>query len=184
MKRLLLGLALGVCCLTCKAGDSASKATSSQRHRPSTTTEPPLKTFTMDEEAIVPLKEEAGRAERRVGLACSWARIWETPGPRPMPVGGMIKPPKKLEDVPPVLPYRKTATKGTPVLEVIIGTDGRVSEVRILQSFDPSWPEGDAALIQAVRQWRYEPTIVDGKAIPLCTKITMSVEWTELSREK
>ena len=96
----------------------------------------------------------------------------------------MVKAPKKVSDIAPVLPYRETETKGAPVLEVIISTDGSVSEVKALQTFDPPWPEGEAALIDAVRQWKYEPTVLDGKAIPVCTKITLSVEWTEFSRDE
>jgi TonB family protein len=99
-----------------------------------------------------------------------------------MPVGGMVKIPKKTESVEPVLPYRETKTQGTPVIEVIIDTAGNVSEVKVLQSFDPPWPEGDAAIVDAIRQWKYEPTVLDGEAIPVCAKITLSIQWTDVRR--
>jgi TonB family protein len=38
-----------------------------------------------------------------------------------------------------------------------------VQELRILQSV----PGLDDAAIQAVRQWQYEPTVVDGVAVPV-----------------
>ena len=89
----------------------------------------------------------------------------------------MIRSPKKLRDMPPAFPRRETETRGTPVLEVVIDTDGNVAEATILQSFDPPWPEGDAALMAAIQQWKYEPSRLDGNPIPICMKITLSIEW-------
>jgi TonB family protein len=97
-----------------------------------------------------------------------------------MAVGGMVKAPTKVKEVEPVLPYRKTETQGTPVLEIMIDTDGNVAEVQVLRSFDPPWPEGDAAIVDAVRQWKYKPTILDGEAIPVCANITLSIQWTDV----
>ena len=184
MKNLMIVVAMGLHILSC--GPSGSEQPRAAPKAPNATPSepPPLETVTMDDAEIVPLQEQQTARKRPVGVPCAWARIWETPGPKPMPVGGMVKPPQKVSDVAPVLPYRKTETKGAPVLEVIISTDGSVSEVKVLQSFDPSWPEGDAALVDAVRQWKYRPTVLDGKPIPLCTKITLSVEWTEFSRDE
>jgi TonB family protein len=145
---------------------------------------PPLETVTMDDERIVPLQEERGPAKRPVGVPCAWADIWgETGGLKPMPVGGMVKAPQKVETVEPVLPYRKTETQGTPVIEVIIDTGGNVSEAKVLQSFDPPWPEGDAAIIEAIRQWKYEPTVLEGNVIPVCAKITLTIQWTDIRRD-
>jgi protein TonB len=142
---------------------------------------PPLETVTMDDENIVPIREERGPASHPVGVPCAWAKIWSEPGgPKPMPVGGMVKAPKKVETAEPVLPYRKTETQGTPVLEVIIDTGGNVAEAKVLQSFDPPWPAGDAAIVEAIRQWKYKPTILDGEAIPVCANITLTIQWTDI----
>lgn len=177
-------LAVGIFGLACGSGRPDKTETRPSASQPPESVEPPpLKTVTLDEPEVVALQEEQGRGRRPVGVPCAWGRIWETPGPKPKPVGGLVKPPKKTADVAPVLPYRKTKTQGTPVLEVIITSDGRVSEAKVLQSFDPPWPEGDAAILETVKQWKYEPTRVGGKAIPVCTKITLAVQWTELSRD-
>jgi TonB family protein len=137
----------------------------------------------MDDEEIVPIQEERGPARRPIGVPCAWAEIWADPGSRkPMPVGGMVKTPKKTESVEPVLPYRETVTHGTPVIEVIIDTSGHVAEAKVLQSFDPPWPEGDAAIVDAIRKWRYEPTVLDGETVPVCAKITLTIQWTEINR--
>jgi TonB family protein len=142
---------------------------------------PPLETVTMDDEDIVPVREDRGPTNRPIGVPCAWAAIWrEEGGLKPLPVGGMVKAPKKVETVEPVLPYRKTDTRGTPVIEVVIDTGGNVSEAKVVQSFDPPWPEGDAAIVEAIRQWKYEPTVLDGNTIPVCAKITLTVQWTDI----
>lgn len=184
MKHLLMMVTVGFLVLACGPSGSESPQ-AAPKAPPATTTEPPpLETVTMDDPEIVPIQEQQTARQQPVGVPCPWAKIWETPGPKPMPVGGMVKAPQKVSDVAPVLPYRKTETRGAPVLEVIISLDGNVSEVKVLQSFDPAWPEGEAALADAVRQWKYKPTVLDGKPIPVCTKITLSVEWTEFSRDE
>lgn len=138
----------------------------------------PLETMTMEDSEIIPIKEASGQHSLPVGIPCPWASIWEKPGgANPLPVGGRIKSPKKLHQEPPAFPPRKTATRGSPVLEVIIDTEGNVAEATILQSVDPPWPEGDAALLAAIKQWKYEPSTLDGNLIPICMKITLSIEW-------
>jgi hypothetical protein len=152
--------------------------------RPAARAEPaPLETVSMGDEEIKTIEEKQVQTPRPEGLPCPWARIWESPGPKPMPVGGAIKPPKKLHDVAPVVPYRKTPASGLPILEAIIAPDGTVSEAKVVRSFDEPWPEGEAALVEAVKQWKYKPTQMDGSPIPVCIKIMLNVEWTEFSRD-
>jgi protein TonB len=179
-----MSIALGFHILACGPSGSEPPQVEPKAPEPASTEPPPLETVTMDDPEIIPVQEPQISRERPVGVPCPWAKIWETPGTKPMPVGGMVKAPQKVTDVAPVLPYRKTETQGAPVLEVIISTDGTVSEVKVVQSFNPPWPEGEAALADAVRQWKYKPTVLEGKPIPVCTKITLSVEWTEFSRDE
>ena len=46
--------------------------------------------------------------------------------------------------------------QGTVILEAIIGTDGRVTEARVLRLI----PLPDQAALDAVRQWVYTPTLL------------------------
>jgi protein TonB len=138
----------------------------------------PLETVTMEDSEIIPIKEASGRSSSPVGIPCPWASIWEqADGAKPLPVGGTIKSPKILHQEPPAFPPRKTATRGTPVLEVIIDMEGNVAEATMVQSVEPPWPEGEAALLAAVKHWKYEPSKLDGNLIPICMKITLSIEW-------
>jgi TonB family protein len=56
------------------------------------------------------------------------------------------------------------------ILEVTIDADGVVKHVRVLRSI----PMLDAAALEAVRQWRYEPTTIDGKAVPVVMTVSVT----------
>ena len=69
---------------------------------------------------------------------------------------------KYIEAVAP--PIAKSArVRGNVFLEAMIGTDGRVSRVLIAQSI----PLLDKAAIDAVQQWEYIPTQVNGQPISI-----------------
>jgi TonB family protein len=87
-------------------------------------------------------------------------------------VGGAIKEPRKIKDVRPAYPdiAKQARVQGVVILECIVGADGRVVEVKVLRGI----PLLDAAALEAVSQWRYEPTYVDGKAVPVIMTVTVS----------
>jgi len=92
----------------------------------------------------------------------SSTRPGETPSPprTGVRVGGDIKAPRKIVDVKPLYPddARAAKAKGVVLLEVIIAANGSVSNVRVLRSI----PEFDQAAIDAVQQWKFEPTLLNG----------------------
>jgi protein TonB len=87
-------------------------------------------------------------------------------------VGGEIKPPRKLKDVKPV--YTELATlarvQGRVILECTISPQGRVIDVKILQSI----PLLDQAAVAAVRQWIYTPTLLNGAPVPVIMTVTVT----------
>ena len=76
----------------------------------------------------------------------------------PRRVGGAIPEPTGAHRVDPVFP---AGQRGSVILEITIGRDGRVEDVRTLRADDGF----EAPAVAAIRQWRYEPTIVDGRPI-------------------
>ena len=74
-----------------------------------------------------------------------------------------IKPPKLVKEVQPIYPEvaRVAEVQGVVILGVKTDEGGRVKDVMVLRSI----PLLDQAAIDAVRQWVYEPMIVDGKAV-------------------
>lgn len=57
---------------------------------------------------------------------------------------------------------RKAGIQGTVVVKIIIGTDSRIRNAEILSSPGPQFGFDDAAL-NAVKQWRCNPTMIDGR---------------------
>jgi TonB family protein len=71
----------------------------------------------------------------------------------------------KIKDVEPRYPEAaKTAgVEGTVKLELVVGRDGRVQDVVVFDSI----PLLNQAAIDAAKQWRFEPTVENGVAIPV-----------------
>ncbi|MGB6865339.1 MAG: energy transducer TonB [Candidatus Aminicenantaceae bacterium] len=89
-------------------------------------------------------------------------------------VVGDIKPPKLklLKRVDPVYPEeaRKAKVEGVVILGVRTDVYGRVERVMIYRSITPLL---NKPAIDAVRQWVYEPLIVDGKPVPAVFTVTV-----------
>jgi protein TonB len=96
------------------------------------------------------------------------------PGPAPVRVGGNIRAPVQVKRVPPLYPPAALAegVKGVVILEAVIGADGRVTDVRVLRSI----PLLNQAAIDAVRQWEYQPTLMNG--VPVAVIMTVTVVFT------
>jgi periplasmic protein TonB len=101
----------------------------------------------------------------------------EPPSPPPAPpkeplrVGGVIRPPERLRNVVPVYPpiAQSARVQGTIILEALIGADGKVQNVRVMRSV----PLLDQAAIDAVRQWEYAPTLLNGIPVPVLMTVTV-----------
>lgn len=89
----------------------------------------------------------------------------------PVRVGGSVMAPNQIRKVQPVYPEeaRAAGVKGVVILEAIIDQQGRVSEVRVLRSL----PLLDEAAIDAVRQWEYTPTMLNGLPVPIVMTVTV-----------
>lgn len=96
------------------------------------------------------------------------------PPPGPVRVGHGIREPKKIHHVPPVYPAiaRSAGVQGTVVLEAIIDERGVVDNVRVLRSVTLL----DKAAIDAVRSWRYTPTLLSGVPVPVLLTITVNFQ--------
>jgi len=60
--------------------------------------------------------------------------------------------------------------EGVVILEAVIAEDGSVQDVRVLRSK----PLLDDAAMEAVRQWRFTPTLLGGQPVPVVMTITVS----------
>ena len=87
-------------------------------------------------------------------------------------VGGQIKPPTKIKNVNAVYPpdAMEQKVQGVVILEARIEPDGTVSRTRILRSI----PMLDDAAAEAVRQWAFTPTLLNGQPVPLVMTVTVN----------
>jgi protein TonB len=89
-------------------------------------------------------------------------------------VGGLIKEPKKIREVRPVYPQIAQTAKvqGIVIIEAIIGKDGNVKDAKVLRSVALL----DQAALEAVRQWKFSPTLLNG--VPVEVVMTVTVNFT------
>ena len=94
------------------------------------------------------------------------------PVQQPVRVGGQIKEPKKLKDAKPVYPQIATQARvqGVVILECTISPQGKVTEVKVLRGI----PLLDQAAIDAVKQWVYTPTLLNGVPVPVIMTVTVN----------
>lgn len=90
----------------------------------------------------------------------------------PVRVGGNIKAPTKIRDVKPVYPVeaRDARVQGVVIVEVTIGPDGTVTDARLLRSI----PMLDEAALDAVQQWEFTPTLLNGVPVPVIMTATVN----------
>jgi TonB family protein len=95
-----------------------------------------------------------------------------TPGAGPVRVGGNIAMPRRVIDAAADYPEeaRKAGIRGVVILEVTVGSDGAVTEARVLRG----QPMLDQAALDAARKWRYEPTLLNGSPVPVRFTATVS----------
>jgi TonB family protein len=91
---------------------------------------------------------------------------------QPLRVGGSLRTPIKVKDVPPVYPAiaMSARVQGVVILEALVDSEGNVANARILKSL----PLLDAAALQSVSQWKFAPTEVNGRPVALIMTITVS----------
>jgi protein TonB len=79
--------------------------------------------------------------------------------------------PRKIRDVAPEYPAMALAARveGVVIIEAVIAVDGSVRDARVLRS----QPLLDRAAVDAVRQWRYEPTRLNGVPVPVIVTVTV-----------
>jgi periplasmic protein TonB len=94
------------------------------------------------------------------------------PPDKPVRVGGQIKAPRKVRDSAPAYPdvAKQARVEGVVVLEAVINPEGRVTEVKVLRGS----PLLDDAAVNAVKNWVYTPTLLNGVPVPIVMSVTVS----------
>jgi TonB family protein len=95
-------------------------------------------------------------------------------GPVRVRVGGNIRPPMKLKDVKPVYPAasQEAGHEGVVEIEAVIGKDGSVTAARVTST--DVYPELAAAALEAVRQWTFSATLLNGSPVDVVMNVSIS----------
>ena len=79
----------------------------------------------------------------------------------------------KIRDVKPAYPpmAKIARVQGSVVLAAIIGKDGTIQNLRVISSASPLLNQ---AAVEAVKQWRYKPYILNGEPVEVDTTVTVT----------
>jgi len=110
------------------------------------------------------------------------------PPTEPLPVGeldgqqvyryrrdGPITEPVKIDGAMPEYPEeaKEARIQGVVVLQTVISSNGAVSDIKVLRGLPLGLTE---AAIEAVRSWRFEPSLLDGQPVPVMYVFTCKFE--------
>jgi Ca-activated chloride channel family protein len=92
----------------------------------------------------------------------------------PMRVGGNVQESKLIRKVEPVYPElaRRARVEAMIILEISVDEQGNVNAARVVRGH----PLLDEAAVQAVKQWKYSPTLLNGAPVPVIATVTMIFE--------
>jgi protein TonB len=92
-------------------------------------------------------------------------------------VGGIVSLARLIYQPKPEYPEiaKMTRTEGAVEFEAVIGKDGTIEELKVLRGH----PLLVKAALDAVRRWRYQPTLLNGEPIEVVTEITVNFKLAE-----
>ncbi len=98
----------------------------------------------------------------------------DTAAKGPMRVGGGVKAPRLIFRAEPIYPVlaRQARIAGAVVIDAVIDTQGNVVDMRTVSG----QPILVLAAMEALRHWKYEPTILGGEAFPVQLLVTITFE--------
>ena len=135
--------------------------------------EPPRPAFSDPDVGELPNVVIGGHVEGAFALGSS-----ELPPPAPqrerapIRLTSQLQGPERTKYVAPDYPAiaRSARVSGVVILEAVIAEDGSVRDVRVLRSI----PLLDRAAEDAVKQWRFTPTLFNGQTIPIVMTVTVN----------
>ncbi len=116
-------------------------------------------------------------------VAAFWAVEARAQQPEaPRRAGVDVPAPVVRKKVDPVIPAEVVGVSGIVIVEIVIDEDGSVTSAELVRSI----PALDSAALEAVRQWKFEPTRVDGKPVKVrhVVALTFSRRLPDITRQK
>ena len=116
-------------------------------------------------------RQQAAKQTPPVPIPAAFQATLDRLNPIHLPADG-VTPPRTLREVKPEYPAeaRMQRVEGEVLVEAIIDTDGKVADARALKSV----PLLEDAALSAMRQWEFEPTLLNGAAVAVICQVTMT----------
>ena len=126
---------------------------------------------TAADKAATEAKSGSARAEAEAARVAKAAAAKREKLAKAVRVGGQIRPPLKIKDVAPVYPAIALSARvqGDVVIEATIDEEGKVADARVVKSV----PLLDQAALDAVRQWEYRPSLLNGAPVAVVSTVTV-----------
>lgn len=92
--------------------------------------------------------------------------------PRPVPVGGKVQAAKLIKQVIPPYPAlaKQARISGIVRLAAVIAQNGTIEQLQVISGHPLLIP----AALEAVRQWTYQPTLLNGEPVQIITQIDVN----------
>jgi TonB family protein len=119
---------------------------------------------------------QVGELQETITVRSTRGNAEPPPAPNQIRVGGNIRVPMKIKDVRPTYPpsMRDAGLTGIVALEAIVGREGAVTSVRVLSA--QAHPDFAVAAVDAVRQWRFTPTLLNGQPIEVAMRVSITFD--------
>jgi protein TonB len=107
-----------------------------------------------------------------IGMLCASVMAWAADPPQKIRVGGAVQAANLISKVDPVYPpqAKQAGTQGTVRLAIEISAEGKVESVNALSGPDVLVQ----AAVEAVRQWIYKPTLLNGQPVGVLTTVDVN----------
>jgi TonB family protein len=122
-------------------------------------------------------KLEIGQLQEMVTVVGDGARAAAAPAaagqPERIKVGGNVQPAKLIRQAKPVYPedLKQLGVEGSVVIRTVISVDGQPLNPEVINT--DVHPGLAKAALDAVSQWRYQPTLLNGQPVEVVTTITI-----------
>jgi TonB family protein len=126
-----------------------------------------LDVATADEWVRKALAAKKAEVERRNAIAT----VNSQTAPSRIQISGDVVERKRLRDVPPVYPElaKQAGIQGAVRLNIVIDKQGRVSDIKVISGHPLLIP----AALDAVKQWEFSPTLLNGQAVEVFTEVSI-----------
>jgi TonB family protein len=95
--------------------------------------------------------------------------------PQRIPIGGNVQPSKLVSQARPEYPadLKQQGVTGSVIIRAIISKTGDILNAQVINTVHPGLAQ---AALDAVKQWRYQPTLLNGQPVEVITTVTIAFE--------